>query len=162
MACYKVKLAEADALDIVRCQVTAVRALDDCRYVALFDEDMAFDQEKLIVHLYVDYSFKPECTLAQFIQASKSSIKKEMVAVIMNTLAKALVDCHAKGVYHQHVRPSNSEFFLCEKQKRYFQLKSCSSLGQEAVGRVHPSCRVLDQLWNSPNNGGRLLLLPFF
>jgi len=110
-----VKLAEADALDIVRREVTAMRALDDCRYVALFDDDMAFDQEKLIVHLYVDYSFKPECTLAQFIEASKFSIKKEMIAVLINTLAKALVDCHAKGVYHRDVRPSNSEFFFCSR-----------------------------------------------
>ena len=136
--------------------------LDDCRYVALFDEDMAFDHEKLIVHFYVDYSFKPECTLAQFIEASKFSIKKEIVAVIINTLAKSLMDCHAKGVCHQDVRPRNSEFFLCEIQKRCCQLNSCSSLGQEAVGRVYPSCRVLDQLWNSPNSGGRLLFLSFF
>lgn len=49
-------MTEADALDIVRREVTAMRALDDCRYVALFDDDMAFDQENLIVHLYVDYS----------------------------------------------------------------------------------------------------------
>jgi serine/threonine protein kinase len=108
MVCYKVKLAQADALAIVRREVTALRALDDCRYVALFDEDMAFDQEKLIVHFYVDYSLKPECTLAQFIEASKLHIKKEIVAVLINTLAKALVDCHAKGVCHQDVRPSNS------------------------------------------------------
>jgi serine/threonine protein kinase len=157
-----VKLAEAEALDIVRHEVTAMRALDDCRYVALFDDDMAFDQETLIVHLYVDYSFKPECTLAQFIEASKFNINKEMVAVLINTLAKALVDCHAKGFYHPDVRPSNSEFFFCERQKRYCQLKSRSYLGQETFRRVYASCRVLDQLWISQNSGGRLSLFPFF
>jgi serine/threonine protein kinase len=132
-----VKLVEADVLDIAHREVTAMRALDNCRYVALFDEDMAFDQEKLTVHLYVDYSFKPECTLAQFIEASKFSIQKEIVAVIINALAKALVDGHAKGVCHQDVRPSNGEFF-CEKQNRYCQPNLCSFLGQETWGEFTP------------------------
>jgi serine/threonine protein kinase len=123
MVCSEIKLAKVDGIDIFHREVTAMRTLEECRYVVLWD-DLSFDPERLIVHLHMDVSFKPEITLENFIKASKLSIRKEIVAVIINTLAKALVDCHQKGVYHQDIRPRNSEFFFGEKLRTTFSAKS--------------------------------------
>lgn len=108
------RLQNASDIELIRREVAAQRALDGCRYVALWDEEIAFNlQHRQVTLLLDDY---PQGYLHNYIKSATNFIPKNLVACIMNCLCAGLMDCHEKGIYHKDIRPENGEIFLAVKQ----------------------------------------------
>jgi serine/threonine protein kinase len=102
-----IQLASANKLELVQREVERLRVLQECRNVVTWNEDIAYDPERFVVHLHSD--FYPEGWLSSLMEKDKD-INKKFIYHIMTCLTMALKDCHERGIYHQDIRPRNSKF----------------------------------------------------
>jgi serine/threonine protein kinase len=109
------RLRNASDMELICREVAAQRALDGCRYVALWDEEIAFNPQRRQVTLLLDDY--PQGYLHNYIKSATTFIRKNWVACIMNCLCAGLLDCHEKGIYHKDIRPENGEFFLAVNRR---------------------------------------------
>ena len=107
--CKELEVTNTDAIGHVLSLVAELRALDGCRNVVRWHDDVSFDSQRMRMNLYMD---KQTISLDVFLKVlGKKYMLKDVFSEISASLVMALKDCHEKGVVHGDIRPANGESF---------------------------------------------------
>jgi hypothetical protein len=105
--CKQVEVNNTNGVGPVLGLIAELRLLEGCRNVVLWHDDVAFDSQRMRVHLHMDkYEYGLDLLMKGL---GRTAMSKEVFTEISASLVMALKDCHDKGICHRDIRPQNSK-----------------------------------------------------
>jgi serine/threonine protein kinase len=107
--CKELQVNNTNSIGHVLSLIAELRALDGCRNVVRWHDDVSFDSQRMRMNVYMDTHGVSLETYLKIL--GRKFMHKDVFTEISASLIMALKDCHDKGICHRDIRPQNGKAF---------------------------------------------------